>query len=68
MSPSDVWFCIDTSAPLTLAFRSLSTPITKPVSFNTPSVPDVVSLVSERKNCVLSKLSSNAALLAVPVN
>ena len=59
ISPSIVIFLIVTSLPDTIIFKSLSTPTDNPVSFNIPSVPEVVSLASDRKNCAESRLSNN---------
>ena len=54
--------------PETLIVQSLLVPTTKPVLLLMVKEPFLVSLMSDLKNCVLSRLSSNSELLAVPAN
>ena len=67
MSPSLVALLINVFAPLTVRVRSLSVPTVRPPSLATVKIPVVVSFVSLRKNCVLSRLSSVCALVASPL-
>ena len=46
ISPSIVTFRIVTSLPDTIIFKSLPTPTDRPVSFNTPIVPETITLSS----------------------
>ena len=68
MSPSCVWFSMTTSFVDTEILASESTPTVIPVSFNTPSVPVVVSFATADKKSVESKLSSVCAFVASPLN
>ena len=65
-SPSNVTLANKISEPLTVKLRSPSAPRVIPESVAMPIVPDVVSFVSDLKNCSELILSNKSALVAVP--